>query len=275
MPKLNKIQKIIISGIALVVVFSMILRASGNYNSSLSYDAFSMIKYGIIDYPVQTITRWTSDLGSLWAVKEENDLIKHELSKTPYYKASLDEEKRKNAELQALLQIENDDEMFARINARVIGRDQAYWNNKITIDKGSSAGIVENMAVESVKGVVGKVESVSEFTSVVKLLTSQDKLNSASIQVSISSTKSIEGILQSYDPDKKLYVVLLFEESDEIKKGMPIVTSGKGGVYPSGLFVGNVVSVQTLTNQKGQTVYAQPVDDFQSFDYVSVVGANK
>lgn len=49
------------------------------------------------------------------------------------------------------------------------------------------------------------------------------------------------------------------------------MTSGNGGVYPSGLLIGTVDSVQALVNQTGQTIYVKPVDNFKSFEYVSVL----
>ena len=82
---------------------------------------------------------------------------------------------------------------------------------------------------------------------------------------------SVEGILESYDSDEQAYVVSLLDEQ-EIKEGMQVVTSGKGGVYPSGLFVGTVKKTESLENQLGQVIYVEPVSNFQYFDYVTVIG---
>lgn len=56
---------------------------------------------------------------------------------------------------------------------------------------------------------------------------------------------------------------------------MQVVTSGKGGVYPSGLLVGTVDSIQSLNNQTGQTIYVRPIDDMQEFSIVRVIGSKK
>ncbi|WP_264468562.1 rod shape-determining protein MreC, partial [Flavonifractor plautii] len=63
------------------------------------------------------------------------------------------------------------------------------------------------MAVESTNGMVGKIKSVSAHTSVVKLLTSEDKLNSASIKILLDEKKSSLGVLQSYDVKRGCYIV--------------------------------------------------------------------
>lgn len=272
MSKLNRIQKIILGVIVACVSLGVVLRVvSGTTNSNLAYDGITLLKYTLIDRPVETIKGWTSDFANLWSVNEENDQLRHELSKNPSYKAQYENEKNKNNELSKALEINSSDDRFTHKWANVISRDQTTWNNTITIDKGSDDGIKENLAVTSVEGLIGKVVSVSKKTSIVKLLTSEDKLNTVSIKIVIDDTHSSMGILESYDVKKGRYVITLFDDSTEIKQGMQVMTSGNGGVYPSGLLIGTVESVQALINQTGQTIYVKPIDNFQSFEYVSVV----
>ena len=272
MSKLNRFQKIILGVIAFFVMIGILLRSmSGSVTSNIGYDVVTMLKYALIDYPTETVKNLFSDFANLWSVNEENDRLRYELSKNPSYKAKYVNEKQKNAELEEALGIKTSDDTYKRTWAKVILRDQATWNNEITIDKGSKEGIKAGMAVESTNGMVGKIKSVSAHTSVVKLLTSEDKLNSASIKILLDEKKSSLGVLQSYDVKRGCYIVLLFDDSSEIKKGMQGVTSGKGGGYPSGLLIGTVDSVQALSNQTGQTIYVRPIDDFQTFSIVSVI----
>lgn len=272
MSKLNRIQKIILGVIVAFVSIGIVLKViSGTTMSNIGYDGLTMVKYALIDYPVETIKGWTNDFANLWSVNEENDRLRYEMSKNPSYKAKYQNEKHKNNELSKALKISSDDDRFSHTWANVISRDRTTWNNTITIDKGSDDGVEKNLAVTSVDGLIGKVVSVSKKTSVVKLLTSEDKLNTVSIKILVDTDHSSMGILQSYDVKKGRYVITLFDETTEIKKGMQIMTSGNGGVYPSGLLIGTVESVQALVNQTGQTIYVKPIDNFQSFEYVSVI----
>lgn len=276
MSKLNRFQKIVVGVIVFLIGLGVILKSvTGSITSNLGYDGISMLKYALIDFPVKTLKDWTSDFSNLWSAKEENDQLRYELSQQPYLKAQLDEANRKIAEQEDMLALVHSSDQYQQTVANVIGRDQSYWNNQLTIDKGSKDGLAVGMAVTSTKGVVGKIKSVSQHTSVVKLLTSEDKQNTASIQISVNDKTSLEGILESYDAKRERYIVLLFDDSDEIEKGMQVVTSGKGGTYPAGLLIGTVESVQALNNQIGQTVYVKPIDDFQKFDIVSVIGKEK
>ena len=179
---------------------------------------------------------------------------------------------------------------FNIISATVIGPDVSYWNDHITLNVGSNDGIQEDMIVVNSQGVVGKVHKVQDSTCIVKLLTCEDKSNKVAVRInfqnedtgedaqseetdSASRAESVEGILESYDADEGAYVVSLLDEQ-EVKEGMRVVTSGKGGVYPSGLFVGTVKKVESLENQLGQVIYVEPLSNFQYFDYVSVIEVN-
>ena len=225
MSKLNRFQKIILGAIAFFVMIGILLRSmNGSVTSNIGYDVVTMLKYALIDYPTETVKNLFSDFANLWSVNEENDRLRYELSKNPSYKAKYVNEKQKNAELEEALGIKTSDDTYERTWAKVILRDQATWNNEITIDKGSKEGIKAGMAVESTNGMVGKIKSVSAHTSVVKLLTSEDKLNSASIKILLDEKKSSLGVLQSYDVKRGCYIVLLFDDSSEIKKGMQVVT---------------------------------------------------
>lgn len=276
MSKLNRLQKIILGIICAFVAIGILLYTiSGSASNNMGYSWITMIKYALIDHPTQTVKSFTSDFSTLWKVKEENDMLRSELSKNPSYKSKADEYERENTELKALLDLETNDVKNSYINAEVITRDQANWNNQIVIDKGSNNNIVKGMAVISTKGMIGTVSAVTETTSTVTLLTSQDGLSKPPIKINIDENTSSEGIVESYDVNKGMFRIRLFTDNDKIEQGMQVVTSGKGGVYPAGLLVGTIETVQSLTNSVGQTIYAKPVEGFQTFSYVAVIGNSR
>jgi rod shape-determining protein MreC len=276
MNKLNRVQKILIGIIiTCVVIGSSLVIHNGSLQSNVGYDVFALLKYSMIDHPLMTIKDWTSDFTHLWSVKQENDELRNELSQNPSYKAMYEEERAKNIEYEKALEINAKEDMYELKWANVIARDATHWNNEITIDKGKKDGIKEGLAVQSVYGMIGKVSSVSQFTSKVKLLTSEDKTNSVSIKINLDKKHSVDGILQSYDVNLGQYVIYLYEDNDKVEKGMQIVTSGMGKSYPSGLLIGTVERVQALSNQVGSTIYASPVEDFQEFTIVGIVQSHE
>ena len=229
-------------------------------------------------------------------VKDENDTLREELSMTTNYQALYENAQRENEELRELLNMNESLTGFNRISAKVIGRDSTYWNDQVTLNVGANDGIEDDMVVMNSQGVIGKIQKVQDSTSVVKLLTCEDKNNKVAVRINLGNNEdqsegdsseadqqeqdqqqerasSVEGILESYDTNEQAYVVSLLDDQ-EVEEGMQVVTSGKGGVYPSGLFVGTVKKVETLDNQLGQVIYVEPVSNFQYFDYVTVIEVN-
>lgn len=273
MSKFTRFQKIVIGVITFFMISGFVakgIQAKGGM-ADLGYDAITMLRYGLIEHPIHTLQNWMQDFADLWSAKEENDVLRHQLSQQPLYEAKLSESQRQVNELKELLDMKGNMSNFETIAADVVARDADSWDNQLTIDVGSNDGMEVNMVVLSSKGVIGKISDVSTFTSKVKLLTSEDRQNNLAVKVSISESESSEGILQSYDAAKGNFVIHVFDGNNDIKEDMQIVTSGKGGVYPSGLLIGTVNTIEELGNSIGRTIYVKPAADFQNFDNVLII----
>lgn len=302
MSRFTKAQKILMCLIGFFLALGLLFQGLRQSSiSDIGYSAVSYLKYGLIDYPLTSIKNFSSDFANLWKVKDENDTLREELSMTTNYQALYENAQRENEELRELLNMNESLTGFNRISAKVIGRDSTYWNDQVTLNVGANDGIEEDMVVMNSQGVIGKIQKVQDSTSVVKLLTCEDKNNKVAVRINLGNNEdqsegdsseadqqeqdqqqqdqqqerasSVEGILESYDTNEQAYVVSLLDDQ-EVEEGMQVVTSGKGGVYPSGLFVGTVKKVETLDNQLGQVIYVEPVSNFQYFDYVTVIEVN-
>lgn len=273
MSRFTKVQKIIIAFIGIFVILGFVEKGiqSKSGMADLGYDAFSMIRYGVLEKPTRSLQSWTQDFADLWKVKEENDSLRYQLSQQPLYEAQLMQAQREIAELKEQLNMKKTLSNYEMVAAEVIVRDADSWDNQFTINMGSDDGITKDMIVLSGKGVVGKVSEVSKLTSKVKLLTSEDRQNNVAVKVSISKNESTEGILQNYDANRGVFVIHVFDGNHDIKEDMQIVTSGKGGVYPSGLLIGKVNTIEELNNSIGKTIYVKPAADFQNFDFVQII----
>lgn len=297
MSRFTKAQKILMCLIGFFLALGLLFQGLRQSSiSDIGYSAVSYLKYGLIDYPLTSIKNFSSDFANLWKVNDENDTLREELSMTTNYQALYENAQRENEELRELLNMNESLTGFNRISAKVIGRDSTYWNDQVTLNVGANDGIEEDMVVMNSQGVIGKIQKVQDSTSVVKLLTCEDKNNKVAVRINLGNNEdqsegdsseadqqeqdqqqerasSVEGILESYDTNEQAYVVSLLDDQ-EVEEGMQVVTSGKGGVYPSGLFVGTVKKVETLDNQLGQVIYVEPVSNFQYFDYVTVIEVN-
>lgn len=273
MRKFTRIQKRLMTAIiVLLVIACTMFGLRQNSISNMGYSAWTYIKYGLIDYPLSSIGNIFNDLSNLWHTYEDNEYLNEQLAKQKNYQSAYEDEKNKNKELQGLLDMKNGLEDAATISATVLERSSATWQQSITISAGKKQGVEQNMLVATSEGAVGLVEKVQSSTSTVKLLTSQYLTNNIAIKISLDDGSSVEGVLQSYDSDKKAYKVSLFDNNAIVSKGQKVATSGKGGNYPSGVAVGEVQEVTVNDDSIISTVYVSPVSNIGSFDYVLVMG---
>lgn len=158
---------------------------------------------------------------------------------------------------------------YDRINATIIERNKEYWFNTITINKGKSDGIKNDAAVIVADGLIGKTVNVREYSSDVKLLTTNDSKSKISVVVH-NENKDYYGIMSGYDSKKNLLKVILFEEGD-ILDNMKVETTGLGGVFPSGLIIGEVFDTYKEDDDVTFVVRVRPSAKLEGDKYVSIL----
>ncbi|MDD3049371.1 MAG: rod shape-determining protein MreC [Bacilli bacterium] len=269
--RFTHMQKILTSLIVVCILLGLIsIVSGGNALTRFGYNAFSMVKYSLIDHPVEVVKNWKEQFDALKTVYKENEELNKIIASQDMYKAELDEKTRIIEELQELYDLKIDAN-YDKINAEVMSRDISTWSNTIVLNKGSKQGIENDMAVVTAKGLIGKVSEVSKDSCKVKLLTTENNDVSVSIKVELEDGTTSDGILEYYDASSKRYSVQLFNANADVKKGMKIITSGNGGVFPPGILVGKVKSVEDSFDNKGKKLKVTPSVDFNDFSYVAIL----
>ena len=115
--------------------------------------------------------------------------------------------------------------------------------NTILIDKGSKAGIKNNMAVMTSEGLVGRVTKVNQFSSQVDLISTHTRAGKLSVNID-HGTKNIFGLIDRYDNKNEELIISDINNKDSVKKGDKVVTSGLADQLPSGLYIGEVTKVE-------------------------------
>ena len=157
---------------------------------------------------------------------------------------------------------------YDTINATVISRNRDYWFNTITINKGSSDGIDIDMAVIDSDGLIGRISSVTNNTSVVKLITTNDIKCKISAVIR-SNDRDIHGIINGYDSKNNL-LHLIVDDVDIIKNSK-VETTGMGGVFPKGILIGKVFDVIKKDDEVTNIVRIVPSSDIKGENYVSIL----
>lgn len=274
--KLNRFQKVLLGIIGFLLAFSLVfdmmnITSPTSMISRESYSFFSMLKYSLIDYPVRSITEGFEIFGRMWAVEEENEVLRQQIDGVASMQAKIDEQQRQINELKNMLELKSIISDYETIESTVLVRSLESWNSSMVIDAGKKDGIEENYAVITVEGLIGRIQSVAENTSVVDLLTVADGSKKVSVKIKITDLITADAFLDHYDFNEQAFVLKLLDSNNTVTEGMTVITSGMGGVFPSGLLVGEVSHVEELSNAIGMDVYVKPAADFGSLDYVYVV----
>ncbi len=194
---------------------------------------------GIGSFFMNTVYRPFSALSASWHLlknhRRENLRLKEELINARLKIETLKEAERENRRLRNALQFSEQLEYYT-ILAEVIGRGTPRMPSSITVSAGSDKGIIVGLPVIDQDGIVGKVLSVSDRSTVVQLITDPN------LKISSMDARSrVQGIVSSAGGGKlKMENVPV---NVDIRQGDPIISSGLGGAFPKGLKVGTVTRV--------------------------------
>lgn len=182
--------------------------------------------------PFRSAGQFVRGLGAspkrLAALEKQNDELRARL-------AELEEARQENERLRGLVDFA-EERKLAKLGARVIRRPINTWEGVIVIDRGSEDGVEPGMPVIAAQGLVGQVAEVSASSSTVRLITDQQSGVAAMIQSSRATAVvrgSVGGELSADFVDRAQLPIV----------GDVVITSGLGGVYPTGIVVGDVTAV--------------------------------
>lgn len=227
----------------------------------------------IASKPVKIVKKQISENNEKNKMYKEYKKLKNKAEKSKVYEARIKELEKEIDDLKEALDLNDTITDYKEINAEVVNRNVGAWYNTLNINKGSKSGIKEGMAVIVNKGLIGKVINVSNFTSTVKLLSTDELSNKISVKIE-QDDKSVYGLLTSYNQKKNIYLIEGISDNTEIKNGSRVVTTGLSEVFPSGILVGEVKSVTKDKYDLARAVEVTPSVDFDDINIVTVLDRN-
>lgn len=262
---------VILFFLLLMAIFSYTLKTDRKLNvvESLIRDTITGVsKFFYI--PINYVVNLFDGFNELNNVKKENDLLRNELTKIDSINTQNIELKRQLKMLQEELNIEYSLTDYEYLNATITSRNIGFWYNTITIDKGSYNGVREDMIVINSKGLIGRVVSTTNFTSSVKLITTNDTNNKLSVLVT-NSDYSLYGLLYNYNIEEGVLEVEGISNTEIVNINDLVYTSGMGGIFPSGILIGTVSAIDTDAYGLSKIIKVKPAVDFSSLNYVTVL----
>ncbi|MFA5042829.1 MAG: rod shape-determining protein MreC [Kiritimatiellia bacterium] len=155
------------------------------------------------------------------------------------------------------------------IAAEIVARDVNAWWQTARLNKGSTDGIAIDMAVITPEGLAGRITRISRTTSDVLFLV--DPACRISARLARSDAFGIvqgQGISWRGQASCRMDFI---DKAAPIMPGDEVVTSGLGGVYPSGLVIGRVAQAHLDPSGLYQTAEIVPTSNFRSLDLMFVM----
>lgn len=276
--KKNK-NKILVTTIFILLLTMISVTASGRGSvtgvESGAGSIISPIKGGLYSVRVMLSTGIGS-IGDIFTLREENEKLKLENAELKEQLLTYEEIIGKSDFLRQEYELRKNSR-YEFVSARVTGKDPGNWFERFTINKGSSDGIkagdavilgVETSDRVVTEGLVGRIIEVGD--SWAKVSSIVDIGNNVSFNIVRNRDGGVirgnlEGGLEGY----------MFDTETEVAKGDKIITSGIGGIYQEGIFIGEVSEVRKSSNDLLVHIEAETEINFSKIHEVFVITGSR
>ncbi|TKZ22499.1 rod shape-determining protein MreC [Shimia litoralis] len=207
--------------------------------------------------PVTASVNLLRNFQSYQRVVDQNQELRRELQQMKAWKEAALQLEQENARLLDLNNVRLDPRL-TYVTGVVLADSGSPFRQSVLLNIGARDGIVDGWATMDGIGLVGRISGVGDRSSRVILLTDASSRIPAIIQPS-GQTALIAG-----DNSMAPYIDFL-ENPDQIRPGDRVVSSGDGGVFPSGLLIGRVSS------DPGGRLRVRLVADYERLEFLRVL----
>lgn len=171
-----------------------------------------------------------------------------------------------NAQLRSLLGLRP--AMTVRSQAaEILYEASDAYSRKVIIDRGSTQGVVLGSPIINAEGVLGQVTRVYPLSSEVTLLTDKD----AAIPVLNTRTQARSAAFGGEAQQQGGLALRFMAANADVQEGDQLNTSGIDAVYPPGLPVAKVVSIERKVDSGFATISLAPIAQIDGVRYVLVL----
>jgi rod shape-determining protein MreC len=205
---------------------------------------------------------WSSYV-ALVDTEADNQRLRQELGRLRRELERAGEEAKENERLRLLLELHDRTALVRPVAARVIGTSPTPLFRSVRIDRGRRHGVQPGAAVVTHEGVIGRVVEAIDGWSDVMLIA--DANSSADVLVQRTRVRArIRG-------DGSGVTVQDLPRTADVVPGDLLITSGIGRVFPKGLVVGRIDSVEQPRFGLAQRIVVTTSADCQRLEEVMVI----
>ena len=202
------------------------------------------------------------------ALAAENEQLKAEIAQMEDVARQADAVSRENERLRAQLNFLSSHESYKTLDAYIIAWSSTDWTNTFTINRGSNAGIEENMCVITANGeVVGLVTEVGPNYAEVKTVLD----STLEISATIASSGHNGMVSGGYIDGNETFLKMEYLPSSAVIRNKDQVVTSGSTVYPKGLILGNVVDAGFEETGVAKYAVLDPAADISSLEQIFII----
>ena len=195
-------------------------------------------------------------------VQKENEELRAALDSIENEKAENEVLREENSWLKEFLDIKTSSPDFELMDASVISHEAGNYSTVLTLNKGTVHGVKKNMPVITSAGLLGYVsEAGLDWCKVVSIIESDSK-------AAVYTDRT--GVIGTVEGDPKLRnegkCLMSYSADSDIKVGDRVYTSGTGSIYPDGLLVGSIASIEADESTRRLMAVVEPAVDLTALD---------
>ncbi len=216
--------------------------------------------------PVQMMQNFTGYLTDLKTARKTEEAARLKLAEQSQRAGQVEQLLLENERLRQLLAL-RDRVQASATAAQVLHDATDPYSRRVVIDKGQLQGIEPGSPVMDESGVLGQVTRVYPFVSEITLLIDRDQV----IPVMNSRTGTRSVVYGVPTPHGGQLELRYMSVTEDVREDDLLTTSGVDGVYPAGLPVARVTSVDRRTDSTFARIHAAPLARMQGVLHVMVL----
>ena len=249
----------------LLVILSNVDVEKFSYVESAATKLIMPIQNGLV-YLKNKLEGNNSFFTDISKLEEENKKLKEENSNLEKSLRELEVIKAENTTMKEYMNLSEKYSNFNTIPAYIINKDTSNFSNTIVINVGEKDGVKKDMTVIADKGLVGHIIAVDYNSSKVELIIDP----ASSVSSTISTTKDAIICKGTLDSNTTLNATYIPTEATLVQ-GDSVETSGMGGIYPKGIYIGTIQEIVNTKNITDRYAIIKTAVDFATVQSVLVI----
>lgn len=269
-------SKVKFAGLIIIALLTGILFAAFTHSSSSFLTSIASVVLSPLDKAAAAVSRhanaFSISFRSSSVYLEKIEELEKEISENTQSLADYEKLKTKIKDYETVLELKQRNPEFELCYGTIIARDAADAGSSFVLDVGKADGVSVNDPVIYSGNVVGIIKNVNT-TTCVALTVLDARLNIGAYEVR-TGEKGIAAGSAKLQKDGLLKLSGL-KNTTAIVSGGIVSTSGAGGIFPSGLVIGTVTTVEDDVADTSSYAAVKPVCNIDELTAVFVITSFK